>query len=145
MSALPTYGENLKRLRIPAGAQTEIAAKAGLSGQGNFQQYENNNKFPSAKLVRKHAQRIGVRPEELLFGVVTDYDRARWPDLSEIQIEALLAGISLMKREERVVLAAAGARRLALFREQASSKQVPRSKTGSREKGIQKHRGKKPA
>lgn len=142
---MPTYGENLKRLRTAAGIQTKLAKKAGLSGQGNFQQYENNRKFPLVKTVYQHAQRIGVTADALMLGVVTPYDRARWPDLTEVDLEGLLAGISLMKREERVVLATAGARRLALFRERASLKPTLRSTTANREKGTQKHRGKKSA
>jgi len=61
-------------------------------------------KPPKPATIRLHAQALKSVPEELLLGVPTDYDRLRWPDLTEPQLEVLLAGLQKMPTEQRTAI-----------------------------------------
>lgn len=92
-STLVRYGENLKRERLDRGlSQKAVAAKMGLSQQGNLSEFEakGSEKVPGADVIRAHAAAIGCEVRDLLVGVVTEIDRLRWPSLSDRELETLV-------------------------------------------------------
>lgn len=126
IGGVPTYGENLRRFRASL-TQEKLAAKAGKKRQANLSSYENNHKFPGPKLVRRHASVLGKATGDLMLGVVTEYDRLRWPDLSDKQIETLLVGVTKMKPAERTGLLASFEPAVAAVRREASQQQAAQS------------------
>lgn len=120
MSHVPTYGQNLKRLRAGV-TQEELARRAGKTRQANLPSYENDKKFPSPKLVRQHAAVLGVSTADLMAGVVTDFDRIRFPDLTDAQLEALLSGVAALSPQQREALARSGATAVAALQSPAAT------------------------
>lgn len=140
---VPKYGENLKRLRLLAKVSQEtVAQRMGLKRQGNLPSYENGDGVPEAETIRQHAAAIGCDPADLLRGVVTEFDRIRWPGLTDAQREALLVGMAALPPAQLEALARTGA-------------PPPRSQTGSSPDPVatpvtpatasHKHRGKRQA
>lgn len=141
---LPTYGENLSRMRA-GRRQKELAAASGKSGQANLPSYENNHRPPTPELVRTHAEMMQCSTKDLMLGVVMDFDRVRFPDLTDPQLEGLLGGIAVMEKKQRATLAETGAKALAQFLSREESQRALQSKTGTRATASGTHRGRKQA
>lgn len=140
VGVMPTYGANLKRLRSGKLTQEALALKAKRARQANLPQYENNHKFPGPKLVRRHADLIGVSTSELMCGVVTEFDRVRFPNLTDAQREALLGGLALMKPDHLLALVQAGAQALEmLLAEEAKSAPVSESTSAIPARALRTH------
>jgi len=78
--------------------------KAGKARQANLPLYENDRKFPTAELVKRHAEMLGQSTADLMLGVVTDYDRVRWPLWTDTQIEQFLTGLGLLSEAQRTAI-----------------------------------------
>ena len=77
---MPTFGENLKRIRQDRGiSQKRIAGALGYQDRQHSQiwKYERGGLLPRPLTIYKIAQFLGCDPAELLEGVETDYDRLR--------------------------------------------------------------------
>ena len=77
---MPTFGDNLRRIRKDRGvSQKRIAGALGYKDRQNTQiwQYERGGLLPRPLTIYKIAQFLGCEPAELLDGVETDYDRLR--------------------------------------------------------------------
>ena len=63
---LSVLGENIRRLRVPAGmTQEQLAWSAGLD-KGYMSRIESGERAPSLFILRKLAIQLGVEPWELL-------------------------------------------------------------------------------
>lgn len=59
-------GNNIKRIRLERGiTQTQLSEKVGLFGAGNISQYENSLCNPSAGVMKKIADALGVTVDDL--------------------------------------------------------------------------------
>lgn len=101
------------RLTQEAVAERTISARKSYKRAAPISNIERLKKPPKRATIEKHAKLLSVEPRELLIGVPCDLDRLRWPDLSEPQLEALLAAVSLMSRTQREVLAMEGKKLIA--------------------------------
>lgn len=77
---VPTFGENLRRLREARGwSQEVLAKKMGYESGRNTQISldETSGRLPTPDKVTRYATALGCSPAELLEGVVTPYDLLR--------------------------------------------------------------------
>ena len=77
---MPTFGENLRKIRQDRGiSQKRIAGALGYQDRQHSQiwKYERGGLLPRPLTIYKIAQFLGCDPAELLEGVETDYDRLR--------------------------------------------------------------------
>ena len=98
-----SYGANLKRLRA-GKPQESLAKKVGLARQANLPSYENDRRFPTPELVRQHARMLDCATSDLMRGVVTEFDRLRWPSLTEAELENLLTGFDQLPKAHRTAV-----------------------------------------
>lgn len=130
MLLIVRFGANVRRLRNRLGiSQDELARRVAPKVKT---QIKNSNistlevrdtRVPRPSTVRRFAIALECQPDELLFGVVTEYDRFRWPALSEDQREALVAGFGLMSAGQRKVLLDQLASKVAALPRAASASQ----------------------
>lgn len=81
--AVPTFGENLRRLRTarnPQVRQQELAARLKHKNNSTVSKWETEGVLPEPDTVEKVAAALGVKPWQLLDGVDTGYDRLRRGD-----------------------------------------------------------------
>lgn len=77
--AVPTIGDNLKRLRLERGLTQEALAKAAGVKQNNVSKYELGRSRPNGTSLRKIATGLRVSLDELLKGVDSSYDSVVQP------------------------------------------------------------------
>lgn len=79
---VPTFGENLKRLRgeaMPPLSQQALAKRLGHVNNSTISKWETQALVPEPATIEQVARAIGVEPRQLLEGVVTGYDALRAP------------------------------------------------------------------
>jgi|GEM_PF-2738581 len=75
MLFVPTFGENLKLLRLKVGiSQEALAAAAGLKRNNSISDWEKRETPPRPSSVEKLARALGVSKSVLLDGVPTGYE-----------------------------------------------------------------------
>lgn len=108
-----TYGQRFRAIRLGPGWQPGKPAKVTQEklAKGHFERpapvsklEHPESKLPKPVTILEHAELLKCEPWELLLGVPTEYDRLRWPDLSDAQLEAMLAGLRVMPAEQRAAV-----------------------------------------
>jgi len=77
---VPTFGENLRRLRreaTPPITQEELARRLEHANNSTISKWETQSVVPEPATIEQVAQAIGVPPRKLLENVLTDYDKLR--------------------------------------------------------------------
>jgi hypothetical protein len=107
--SVASYGQRFRAVRLGPGWKPGRRARLTQEdvADGHFERAAvvSNLEHPQAKLpkpvtIREHAAALKAEPWELLLGVPTEYDRLRFPDLSDVQLEALLAGLKVMPEDQ---------------------------------------------
>lgn len=134
------YGQRFRALRLGSGwkpgqapkfTQEELMGPLAYDRAASVSNFERSDIVPQPDTIKHHAQALQAEPWELLLGVPTAYDRLRWPDLSDAQLETLLAGLKAMAPKQRAAVLRACAEAVAALPEPLIREGLKRGRVSS--------------
>ncbi|PIR83899.1 hypothetical protein COU18_01950 [Candidatus Kaiserbacteria bacterium CG10_big_fil_rev_8_21_14_0_10_51_14] len=102
---MPEFGERLRKARVEKGMnQEELASAMGLT-QASISQFEKGLRMPTPTNIRKFAQILGVREEELAGEDRGEFEKAllmrNIRDLSPDSLSKINEYAAMIKRDEK--------------------------------------------
>lgn len=153
-----TYGQRFLAVRLGPGWREgqkpritqEKLAKDYFKRAAPVSKLENPKaKLPKASTIQEHAtDLLQCEPWELLLGVPSEYDRLRWPDLNDAQLETLLAGLKVMPAHQLEAILRTCGKAVAALPDpliQVVKRSSRKSKPGTEGKETQTHQRRKSA